>query len=157
VGVESHHGTVAELLAYHNVGGRDHAVDTDDRLGHGMALDRETQPLEQLGRALGMAAAVARWIVGRHLDQLGQEVCLRLLLAVEEGMNAFSGIKHREVSLHGESDPRLAGLSAGGRHKVAQKVDQHGNSDPGVLSRDCFSRVMADTALAAHEQHADWA
>ena len=120
--VECDDRAVAEPVAHDEVCAADHAVGADQLVRDGMPLDREAQPFEQPGRRLGVGRAVARGIVGRHLDQLGQEVDLRVAVLLERAADGLGGVGHRGSSDQGCR--RLAAASAMG-------VDEGREVEPG--------------------------
>jgi hypothetical protein len=81
--IQRHGRAGAEAVAHDQVGGADHAGGTD-RLGRdGVALDGEAEGFQQGGGADGMGGAVARRVVGRDADQLGEEIDLFGMVRVD--------------------------------------------------------------------------
>ena len=85
--------TAAKALAHHEVGGADHARGLDLVVRHLVRLDRKSELLEQLARALAMGIAVAGRVVRRHLHQFGQKgLLLRTMLINKLRERRFDGI-----------------------------------------------------------------
>jgi hypothetical protein len=65
-----------------------------------MTFDDEPQLLKEFGGALCVACAIAGRIVGRHLDEFGEEsrLCLALTLEIRANIPV-------KAVVHGESDP----------------------------------------------------
>ena len=84
VGVERDRRTaLPEGPAHDQVGRADHAVGLDQRIGDLMPLDDKSEPFEELCDRLGRRVAVARRVVRRDLDDLGEEAGLGLLMGAQ--------------------------------------------------------------------------
>ncbi len=152
MGVERHDRPVAEALADDEVGGGDHAVRLHQRSG---TLCRSTvKP-----RPSSNSAARAAWgsqspggFADLHLHQFGEEGFLPAMLACEEVVNGVGRCCH----LVSRFWRKAASIGPVQRLKRRRKSTRTSTARP--ASADVMHcGVVADAALAAHEEHADGA
>ena len=87
MGVEGDGRAVAEPVTDDQIGNRFHACRMDGILRHRVRLDLEAEIFQQSPGKCGVCGAIARRIVGRRLNQFGEEGDLAILLGIEEGGN----------------------------------------------------------------------
>ena len=112
--------TLPEPAPHDQIGRRDHAVGLDERFRNLVPLDREAEAFEELGDRLGGAGAIARRIVGRDLDDLGEEARLGLRVASADeshGWRLRSDCHRRCVS------PSMQLSKSLDAHAVVSRVD----------------------------------
>ncbi len=134
----------SERLPHDEVGDGEHAARTDERRRHIVALDRESQPLEQRRGAHRMRHAVARRVVRGRPHELREKT--RLLLAAVGEELAHSGpkiVRHDAALPPGDDRSRRRSARKSWRCRSARPSPSHHDRRRSATGKEMRSARIA--------------